>query len=117
MRGSRGAWLIQGDRIDFHLKHAIVDVAHLLATQALAIGDTGTARVAVDIARLASPDEETARLDAVAVSTAEGLTEQARRQLLDDVCNRSDDGQPPYDLSDRSRQILAQHRDWLSRAS
>jgi len=117
MRGSRGAWLIQGDRIDFHLKHAIVDVAHLLATQALAVGDTSTARVAVDIARLASPDEETARLDAVAVSTAEGLTEQARRQLLDEVCNRSDDGQPPYDLSDRSRQILAQHRDWLSRAS
>ena len=117
MRGSRGAWLIQGDRIDFHLKHAIVDVAHLLATQALATGDTSTARAAVDIARLASPDEETARLDAVAVTTAEGLTEQARRQLLDEVCNRSDDGQPPYDLSDRSRQILARHRDWLSRAS
>jgi nucleoid-associated protein YgaU len=117
MRGSRGAWLIQGDRIDFHLKHAIVDVAHLLATQALATGDTSTARVAVDIARLASPDEETARLDNVAVTTAEGLTEQARRQLLDEVCNRTDDGQPPYDLNDRSRQILARHRDWLSRAS
>jgi len=117
MRGSRGAWLIQGDRIDFHLKHAIVDVAHLLATQALATGDTSTARVAVDIARLASPDEETARLDDVAVTTAEGLSEQARRQLLDEVCNRTDDGQPPYDLSDRSRQILARHRDWLSRAS
>ena len=117
MRGSRGAWLVQGDRIDFHLKHAIVDVAHLLATQALATGDTTTARVAVDIARLASPDEETARLDDVAVTTAEGLTEQARRQLLDEVCNRSDDGQAPHDLSDRSRQILARHRDWLSRAS
>ena len=117
MKGSRGAWLIQGDRIDFHLKHAIVDVAHVLATQALTNGDTQTARVAVDIARMASPDEETARLDNVAVTTAEGFTEQARRQLLDDVCNRSDDGMPPYDLSDRSRQILAHHRDWLSRAS
>ncbi len=117
MRGARGAWLVQGDRLDYHLKHAIVDVAHLLATQALATGDTATARVAVDIARLASPDEETARLDDVAVTTAEGQTEQARRQLLDDVCNRSDDGQAPHDLSDRSRQILARHRDWLSQAS
>ena len=117
MKGSRGAWLIEGDRLDFHLKHAIVDVAHLLATQALAIGETSTARAAVDIARTASPDEETARLDDVAVTNAEGRSEQARRQLLDEVCNRSDDGMPPYDLSDRSRQILARHRDWLSRAS
>ena len=31
----------------------------------------------------------------------------------DEVCNRSDDGKPPLELSERTEQILAS-RDWLS---
>ncbi len=117
MREEGGAWLLEGDRVDQHLTVAIVDVAHLLATSALAAGDTASARAAVDIARLAAPDEEAPRLDSAAVDRADGLAAEARRTLVEQVCNRSDDGEPPLDLSPRTRQILAHHRDWLSRAS
>jgi hypothetical protein len=37
-----------------------------------------------------------------------------RRIVRDEVCNRSDDGWPPMELSERTKQILAHHRDWLS---
>ena len=110
--GSRG----RPDRPPPH--SAVVDVAHLLATSALAAGDTATARAAADIARLAAPDEEAHRLDAAAVDCRRrthrrGLAGPSPEQ----VCNRSDDGDPPMDLNPRTRQILARHRDWLSRAS
>ncbi len=117
MRDEGGAWLLEGDRVDHHLTVAIVDVAHLLATSALAAGDSASARAAVDIARLAAPDEEAPRLDSAAVDRAEGRAAQARRTLVEQVCNRSDDGEPPMDLNPRTREILARHRDWLSRAS
>lgn len=113
MRDGGGAWLLDGDRHDQHLTHAIVDVAHLVATHALATGDPGSARAAVDIARLAAPYEETPRLD----TAADGRTDQARRGLTEQVCNRTDDGQPPPELNPRTKQILAHHRDWLSQAS
>ena len=117
MREEGGAWLLEGDRVDQHLTVAIVDVAHLLATSALAAGDTASARAVVDISRLAAPDEEAPRLDSAAVDRADGRAAQARRTLVEQVCNRSDDGEAPLDLSPRTRQILAHHRDWLSRAS
>ena len=117
MRDDGGTWLLEGDRID-QLPHlAVVDVAHLLATSALAAGDTATARAAVDIARLAAPDEESPRLDAAAVDVPTDAPREARQTLREQVCNRSDDGEPPMDLNPRTRQILARHRDWLSRAS
>ena len=116
LRGG-AAWLIGGDRLDHHYAAAIVDVAHLVATNALAAGDTTTARAVVDIARLAAPYEEIPRLDAAAVDAAKGNTDGAHRIVLDDVCTRSDDGLPPMELNERTKQILARHRDWLSRAS
>jgi len=98
LRDDGGTWLLEGDRIDHYLSLAVVDVAHLLATSALAAGDTTTARAAVDIARLAAPDEESPRLDAAAVDVADGRTVEARQTLREQVCNRSDDGEPPMDL-------------------
>jgi hypothetical protein len=38
--------------------------------------------------------------------------QEAARILRDEVCNRSDDGIPPLELSARTEQILAS-RDWL----
>jgi len=114
MRDGGGAWLIGGDRLDHHLTLAIVDVAHIVNTHALAAGDTDSARAAADIARLAAPYEETPRLDAAAVDAAEGRPDDVRRIVLDEVCNRSDDGWPPMELNERTKQILAHHRDWLS---
>ena len=117
MRPGGGAWLAQGARLDHHLIVTIVDTAHLVATHALAAGDTRTARAAVEIARVAAPYEETPRLDEAAVDDADGLRDQARRIVAEDVCNRSDDGQPPMELNERTKEILARHHDWLSRAS
>ena len=37
----------------------------------------------------------------------------AARILRDEVCNRSDDGKPPPEVSERTEQILAS-RDWLA---
>ena len=39
--------------------------------------------------------------------------QEAARILPDEVCNRSDHGEPPLELSERTEQILAS-RDWLS---
>jgi len=114
---SGAAWLIGGDRLDHYYTAAIVDVAHIVTTNALAAGDTSTARAVVDIARLAAPHEEIPRLDAAAVAAAEGHPDSAHRIVIDQVCNRSDDGLPPMQLNERTKQILARHRDWLSRAS
>ena len=38
--------------------------------------------------------------------------QEAARILRDEVCNRSEDGNPPLELSERTEQILAS-RDWL----
>ena len=38
--------------------------------------------------------------------------QEAARILRNEVCNRSDDGNPPLELSERTEQILAS-RDWL----
>ena len=118
MRDQGGAWLARGRPDRPHLSLAIVDVAHLLATSALAAGDTASARAAVDIARLAAPDEEMPRLDAGRrrLSPTDAPTSPPAPSR-EQVCNRSDDGDPPMDLNPRTRQILARHRDWLSRAS
>ena len=49
----------------------------------------------------------------VAAIAAAGHRQEAARILRDEVCNRSEDGNPPLELSERTEQILAA-RDWLS---
>jgi hypothetical protein len=62
---------------------------------------------------MAAPHEEIPRLDLAAVAAAEGHEREAERILREDVCNRSDDGQPPMELSERTESIIASH-DWLT---
>ena len=85
-----------------------------MTTHSLATGDLAAARAAAELAQLAAPYEEIPRLDLVAVRAAEGHVEDADGYLRDQVCNRSDDGGPPEDLSQRTQDILRQ-RQWLSR--
>ena len=92
----------------------IADVAHVVTTHALAVGDIKRARAAAEIAQVAAPYEEMPRLDLVAVRAAEGHLEEAEDYLRDQVCNRSDDDGAPEDLSERTQAIL-RHREWLSR--
>jgi nucleoid-associated protein YgaU len=111
--GGGWAWLLDGDRLDEHLAVAVVDVAHLVTTDALADGDLPTARLAAETAALAAPHEEIPRLDLAAVAAAEGHHDQARRIIRDEVCNRTDDDGPPPEIPARTERILASHRDWL----
>jgi nucleoid-associated protein YgaU len=112
LRPGGWTWLYEGDRLDHHLVCGIVDVAHLVTIHALAEGDPNTARTATQIATSAAPYEEIPRLDLAAIAAAAGHRQEAARIVRDEVCNRSDDGHPPLELSDRTEQILAAH-DWL----
>jgi hypothetical protein len=115
LRADGYEWLTDGARIDHHLVCSIVDVAHVVTIFSLATGDLTAARAAAQIAQLAAPYEEIPRLDLVAVRAAEGHLEESEAYLRDQVCDRSDDGGAPEDLSERTQAILAQ-RQWLSRA-
>jgi nucleoid-associated protein YgaU len=108
-------WLVEGTRIDHHLVCAVVDVAHVVTTHALAAGDITAARAAAQLAQLAAPYEEIPRLDLVAVRAAEGHLEESEAYLRKEVCNRSDDDGAPEDLPARTQAILRQ-RQWLSGA-
>jgi hypothetical protein len=112
LRPGGWTWLYDGDRLDHHLVCGIVDVAHLVTTHALAEGDLNTARTVTQIATSAAPYEEIPRLDLAAIAAAAGHRREAARIVRDEVCNRSDDGHPPLELSERTEQILAAH-DWL----
>jgi hypothetical protein len=114
LRADGYEWLTEGARLDHHLVCAIVDVAHVVTTHALATGDITAARAAAQLAQLAAPYEEIPRLDLVAVRAVEGHLEDSGDYLRDQVCNRSDDGGAPEDLSERTQAILRQ-RHWLSR--
>jgi hypothetical protein len=114
LRAGGYEWLIEGARIDHHLVCGITDVAHVVTTRALASGDIQRARAAAEIAQLAAPHEEIPRLDLVAVREAEGHREEAEDYLRDQVCDRSEDGGAPEDLSERTQAIL-RRREWLSR--
>ncbi|WP_404388836.1 LysM peptidoglycan-binding domain-containing protein [Humibacillus xanthopallidus] len=114
LKEDRWYWLVEGDRIDQHLLCAIVDVAHLVATQSLRAGDLRRARLAAETAALAAPDEEIPRLDLAAIADAEAHHAEADRILRDDVLNRSDSEGAPPELTDRTRQVIAA-KDWLER--
>ncbi|HEX8509967.1 MAG TPA: hypothetical protein VF635_10820, partial [Propionibacteriaceae bacterium] len=111
LRPGGWAWLYEGDRLDQHMICAIVDVAHLVTTHNLHNHDLPVARAAAEIAALAAPHEEIPRLDFAAVAEAEGHHHQARSTLQADVYNRSDNGQPPVELSERTQRI-SNSREW-----
>lgn len=111
-QGGGWTWLVEGDRLDQHLAVAIVDVAHVVTTHALAAGDLPTARLAAETATLAAPYEEIPRLDLAAVAAAEGHHAEAQRIIRDEVCNRTDDDAAPAELPARTEQILRNRKEW-----
>lgn len=108
-------WLSEGDRLDQHMVCAVVDVAHLVTTHSLRVGDLKRARLAAETAALAAPDEEIPRLDLAAVAAAEGHANEADRILRDEILNRTDDDGPPAELSERTQQIIS-GKDWLKQS-
>ena len=103
-------WLTEGERLDQVMLNAIVDVAHTLTTKALADEDLTLARAAAEIAVLAAPYEESARLNLAKVTAAEGHTREAEAMLKTQVFNRTEDDQPPVELSHRTQEVLANWR-------
>ncbi|MEJ7832474.1 MAG: LysM peptidoglycan-binding domain-containing protein [Nocardioides sp.] len=113
LRADGWTWFLQGDRLDHQMQCAVGDVAHLVTIYSLERRDLERARVAVEKARIADPDADTTQLNRAALAAAEGFPEEADRILRDEVCNRSDDGQAPLDLSERTASIIRTH-DWLA---
>lgn len=113
VRQGSWSWLYQGDPHDQHAAHAIADVAFTVVTHCLHEGDLVRARAATEVAILAVPDEQVVQLCQVALTEAEGNNTEAMRILLEDVCNRSEDGDAPLDLPERTQEIIRNHQ-WIA---
>ena len=76
--------------------------------------DTPTTRCPV-VDRPSPPQPNQPQLDLIDQETdcGEPAGNTAARILCDEVCNRSDEGKPPLEPSERTERILAS-RDWLS---
>ena len=107
LRTNGWAWVLEGDRLDHILTCAIVDVAHIVTTHALAEGDLAMAREAVEVAHHAAPYDEITNLDLVAVASAEGHEELAEQLLNDRIYNRSDDDLGPVELPPRTQDMTS----------
>lgn len=114
LREEGWAWLAnEPDRVDLMAGGWIADVALIVVTEALAAGDLIKARSAAYVANRADPDGESTRLCLAHVMKAEGNQLEADRILREEICNRSDDGDAPMELSERTKTIIRTHG-WLA---
>lgn len=105
MRAGGYGWLAENPVDDF-LRAAIVDVAHIVATHALAEGRPDVAIWAAEKAITTAPAEDKSRLDLARATAALGSPEEAERYLAREVHNRSDDGGAPPGASHRTTRVL-----------
>lgn len=114
LREEGWTWLVnEPDRVDLMASGWIADVALIVVTEALAAGDLVKARSAAYVANRADPDGESTRLCLAHVMKAEGDQLGADRILREEICNRSDDGDAPLELSERTKTIISNHG-WLA---
>lgn len=113
LRETGWSWLADGERFDLMAPGWVADVALIVVTDALARGDVAQAREAAAIATMADLDGESTRLCMAHVTAVEGDRLEAERIVREDVCNRSDDGEAPTDLSARTKAIL-RNQGWLA---
>ncbi|MEP9362178.1 LysM peptidoglycan-binding domain-containing protein [Nocardioides sp. CN2-186] len=106
LRKEGWGWLLEGDRVDHIMTAAIIDVGHIVTTHALATGDLGLADFASNVALAASPYDEVANLDRVAVDRAMGDPEGADARMRDGISNRSDDDYGPVQLPPRTVEVV-----------
>ena len=108
LRKDGWGWLLEGDRLDHIMTAAIVDVGHIVTTHTLAVGDLDLADFASHVALAASPYDDVAALDRVAVDRAMGNVEGADARLRHEVFNRSDDDYGPVELPPRSAEVVGE---------
>jgi nucleoid-associated protein YgaU len=106
LRKDHWNWLLDGDRWDHIITCSIVDVGHVVTTQALAAGDPALALWAAQVAYSAAPYDEVAQLDMVQAEKANGDDDAAESRLRERVIDRRDDELPPIDLPHRTAQIV-----------
>jgi len=98
-------WLVDTP-VDHYATAAIVDVAHVYATHALAEGRPSQALWAAERAILAAPHEDKPRLDLARARKAMGDDAEAKQYLRYEVFNRTDDDRPPLDPSARTLEVV-----------
>ncbi|RNL62682.1 LysM peptidoglycan-binding domain-containing protein [Nocardioides marmoriginsengisoli] len=98
-------WLAENP-VDHYLTAAIVDVAHIIATHALAENDPELAAWAAERAIAAAPCEDKPRLDLARAQTTLGRPDEAKEYVASEIFNRSDDGDAPLEPSPRTSQVL-----------
>ncbi|MCR1785880.1 LysM peptidoglycan-binding domain-containing protein [Nocardioides carbamazepini] len=106
LRAEGWTWLLDGDRLDHIATCAVVDVAHIVTTHALAIEDLELARFSAETSHHAAPYDETGRLDLITVAAATGHTAAAERQITNGILLRTDDHLGPVELPERSAALL-----------
>lgn len=106
LRKEGWGWLLEGDRLDHILTAAIVDVGHIVTTHALTAGDLELADFASNVALAASPYDEIANLDRIAVDRATGDLEGADARMRERISNRSDDDYGPVQLPPRTTAVI-----------
>lgn len=102
-------WLLDGERVHETTVFMVVDVAHIVATDALSRGDLAQARFAAETGSTAAPYDEVCRLDLAKVAETEGHGELADQILDENVFNRTDDHLPPIDLPERTAEVVKNH--------
>jgi nucleoid-associated protein YgaU len=105
------SWLLDGERVHEIAAFAVVDVAHIVATDAFSRGDLDRAHMAAEKGCAAAPYDEVCRLDLAKVAEAEGHDTLAEQILDEQVFNRTDDNLPPIDVPKRTRTV-AKNNAW-----
>jgi hypothetical protein len=113
LRNPGWTWMLDDERVHETATFAVVDVAHLVATDAFSRGDLQRAKFAAETGCKAAPYDEVCRLDLAKVAEVEGHDTLAERILDEHVFNRSDDHLPPIDLPERT-QTVVENNDWGS---
>lgn len=105
------SWLLDGERVHETAAFAVVDVAHIVATDAFSRGDLARAHMAAEVGCTAAPYDEVCRLDLAKAAEAEGHDTLAKQILDEQVFNRTDDHLPPIDVPERTKTV-AKHNAW-----
>jgi len=111
LRNHGWSWLLDGDRLHEIAASAVVDVAHIVTTDAISRGDLARARFAAETGCKAAPHDDICRLDLAKVEEASGHADAAEQIVDKDVCNRSDDLFPPIDLPERTAEVI-RNNEW-----
>lgn len=111
LRSPGWSWLLDDERIHEAAMLAVVDVAHIVATDAFSRSDVDRAHLAAEVGCMAAPYDEVCRLDLAKVAEAEGHETLAEQILDEHVFNRTDDHLPPIDLPERTKIVVKNH-DW-----